>query len=163
MSSLSLDQEQQIKEMLAADNKIAAIKLYREITGVGLAEAKNAVEAVQRGESLEIPAAISVDGLDSSLENRIKHYISQEKKIEAIKIYQEAYKCGLKEAKGAVDLIQANMHREGYSGMPVTPPISNDPFAEDKKRNRSCLILILAIVLVAIGVVVYFYLTETGF
>jgi ribosomal protein L7/L12 len=34
--------------LLRAGQKIAAIKLYRETTGVGLAEAKNAVEALAR-------------------------------------------------------------------------------------------------------------------
>jgi hypothetical protein len=34
-------------ELARAGNLIAAIKQYREITGVGLAEAKNAVEAIR--------------------------------------------------------------------------------------------------------------------
>jgi large subunit ribosomal protein L7/L12 len=35
--------------LLAAGQKIEAIKLYREHTGVGLKEAKDAVEALERG------------------------------------------------------------------------------------------------------------------
>ena len=35
-----------IAEMLASGNKIGAIKLYRELTGAGLAEAKTAIEAI---------------------------------------------------------------------------------------------------------------------
>jgi ribosomal protein L7/L12 len=37
-----------IRLALAAGDKIAAIKLYRERTGLGLAEAKDAVEAIAR-------------------------------------------------------------------------------------------------------------------
>jgi ribosomal protein L7/L12 len=38
----------QIQEALRRGNKIEAIKIYRELTGVGLAEAKEAVERAER-------------------------------------------------------------------------------------------------------------------
>lgn len=38
---------QKIVELLAADKKISAIKLYREQTGASLADAKTAVEKIQ--------------------------------------------------------------------------------------------------------------------
>ena len=37
-----------IEQMLRGGNKIEAIKIYREKTGVGLKEAKDAVEAIER-------------------------------------------------------------------------------------------------------------------
>lgn len=36
-----------IRAVLASDGKIAAIKLYRELTGAGLKDAKDAVEALE--------------------------------------------------------------------------------------------------------------------
>ncbi len=39
----------QIRSLLQRGNKIEAIKMYREATGVGLAEAKAAVEAIEAG------------------------------------------------------------------------------------------------------------------
>lgn len=39
----------QIRSLLQRGNKIEAIKIYREATGVGLAEAKAAVEAIAAG------------------------------------------------------------------------------------------------------------------
>jgi LSD1 subclass zinc finger protein len=39
----------EIRSLSFAGNKIAAIKLYRETYGVGLKEAKDAVEALERG------------------------------------------------------------------------------------------------------------------
>ena len=40
----------EVAQLLRAGNKIAAIKLYREIFGVGLKDAKDAVEKIERGE-----------------------------------------------------------------------------------------------------------------
>jgi hypothetical protein len=50
-----LGQAQKLKEVLRlarSGNKIAAIKLYRETFDVGLAEAKDAVERLEQGESV---------------------------------------------------------------------------------------------------------------
>jgi ribosomal protein L7/L12 len=163
MSEIDQITEQQIMEMITAGNKIAAIKLYRERTGASLAEAKAAVEAMRPGVFVETTLPSQPREPDLFLENQIKRLLTERKKIEAVKAYREAYHCGLKEAKDAVDLIQAGMNKEGYSSMPVTPAISNDPFAEDAQRNRSRLVLILAFLLVAIGVVAFFFLRGTGF
>lgn len=38
----------QIQEALRRGNKIEAIKIYRELTGVGLAEAKEAIDRAER-------------------------------------------------------------------------------------------------------------------
>jgi ribosomal protein L7/L12 len=38
----------QVQEALRRGNKIEAIKIYRELTGVGLAEAKDAIERAER-------------------------------------------------------------------------------------------------------------------
>ncbi len=163
MAGLSEGQEHQIKELVAKGQKVAAVKLYREMTGVGLAEAKDAVEAMQSGESIIIPTPVNIGEPDAFLENRIKRLLAERKKIEAVKAYREAYNCGLKDAKDAVDLIQAEMRREGYSNLPSTPVISDDPFAEDTQRNRSCLVLFLVISLVAIGGLAFFFLMRSGF
>jgi ribosomal protein L7/L12 len=43
----STERSPQIQEALRRGDKIGAIKIYRELTGVGLAEAKQAVEAME--------------------------------------------------------------------------------------------------------------------
>jgi ribosomal protein L7/L12 len=48
MAQLTDQQRQAIEAAIFAGNKIEAIKLYREATGVGLAEAKAAVEATEK-------------------------------------------------------------------------------------------------------------------
>ena len=163
MSNLSTNQEQQLKELVAKGEKIAAIKLYREATGAGLVEAKDAVEAIMRGEAVTFPTHSQVSGLDPFLENQIKRLLAEQKKIDAIKVYREAYRCGLKEAKDAVDLVQAKMRSEGYSNMPPTPAISDDPFAEDTQRSRRFLVLAFALMLVVIAGLAFFFLRGNGF
>ena len=49
MSTDDANLESQLQDLLAAGRKIEAIKLYREHTGAGLAEAKDAVEALIEG------------------------------------------------------------------------------------------------------------------
>ena len=129
MSDIDPNTEGQIRKMLAAGNKIAAIKLYREVTGVGLAEAKATVEAMQYRNYVDTTPPPQTSESDSFLGNQIKRLLTERKKIEAVRVYREAYQCGLKEAKDAVDLIQAEIGREEYSSGPVTSAISDDPFA----------------------------------
>lgn len=45
--NLNPEQMQKIEEALAAGQKIDAIAVYREATGLGLAESKDAIEALQ--------------------------------------------------------------------------------------------------------------------
>jgi ribosomal protein L7/L12 len=163
MSGISANQEGQVKELANQGNKIAAIKLYRETTGVSLAEAKDAVEAIIAGIPVTFPAPVQVSDPDPFLENQIKRLLAERKKIEAVKMYRDAYQCGLKDAKDAVDLIQAEMRREGYSTMPSTPAISDDPFAEDTQRNRRFLVIAFALILVVIAGLAFFFLTGNGF
>lgn len=49
MSQLTEQQKQAISAEIAGGRKIEAIKLYREATGVGLKEAKDAVEGMEKG------------------------------------------------------------------------------------------------------------------
>ncbi len=87
-------------ELTCAGKKIEAIKLYRESHGVGLKEAKDAVEALADGRN---PAAeASPDADDDVLE-----LMRSGKKIAAIKIYCGRHDVGLKEAKDAVEALAA--------------------------------------------------------
>ncbi|MEZ6034048.1 MAG: ribosomal protein L7/L12 [Planctomycetaceae bacterium] len=89
----------EIRQLLASGNKIAAIKRYREQTGVGLAEAKAAVESLEAGGSLT--ERVRPDDLIG----QIVGLLGRGEKIEAVKLYRDQSGCGLKEAKEAVDRI----------------------------------------------------------
>lgn len=95
------DFENEIRQLLASGNKIAAIKRYREATGAGLAEAKAAVESLEAVGSF--PERVRPD--NSDLTDQIVGLLGRGEKIEAVKLYRERTRSGLKEAKEAVERI----------------------------------------------------------
>ena len=159
MPGLTPDQVQQIHEFIHNQQLIYAIKLYREATGVGLAEAKAAVEQMARNEYVKPPDGVR-DYDNPVLEGKIKSLLARRQKIDAVKIYREEYGVGLKEAKDAVDRIEASMKRDGMSmDMPYESAISGDPFAEDDGRGRRIVILLAAVIAIAVcGAAVFFFM-----
>ncbi len=97
-----------IRRLVAEGQKIEAIKLLREATGAGLAEAKVGVEAIERGDT---SAVIGMDhgAVESNdeLEQRLLRLVREGQKIQAIKLYRERTSCGLKEAKEFVESLAA--------------------------------------------------------
>ena len=83
--------EDEIRNLLAPGRKIEAIKRYREETGAGLAEAKDAVESLETGGSF--PHAQPVD---SELTNQVICLLGRGEKIEAVKLYRNKFGGGLK-------------------------------------------------------------------
>ncbi len=160
MPGLTPAQVQQIHEYIHAKQLIHAIKLYREATGAGLAEAKDAVEEMARNEMMKPPS--DMRGMDNPiLDGRIRSLLARRKKIEAVKIYREEYGVGLKEAKDAVDQIEASMKREGAStNVPYESAISGDPFAEDGVNRRRMLVLAAALAVALCGLGVFFLMVN---
>jgi len=159
MPGLTPDQVQQIHEFIHNQQLIYAIKLYREATGVGLAEAKDAVEKMARNEYVKPPDGVR-DYDNPVLEGKIKSLLARRQKIDAVKIYREEYGVGLKEAKDAVDRIEVSMKREGMPmDMPYESAISGDPFADDDGRGRRIVILLAAVIAIAVcGAAVFFFM-----
>jgi ribosomal protein L7/L12 len=110
--------QQQIRDLMAAGNKIEAIKVYRAETGVGLKEAKDAVEALERGSPLpEVAETPGIGGyypagpdlgmpVSPDQESRIRTLLQSGNKLDAIKVYREATGADLKTAKDAVEAMQ---------------------------------------------------------
>ena len=96
---LSAD-DARVVELVQAGKKIDAIKVYRERHGVGLAEAKAAVETLAAGGTLAAEAR-------SEANEDVLELVRGGKKIGAIKVYRERYHVGLKEAKEAVEALAA--------------------------------------------------------
>ena len=142
--------------MLHDRKMIHAIKLYREATGVGLAEAKAAVEEMARNEYTKPPDDVR-DMDNPVLESRIKSLLSRRRKVDAVKIYREEYGVGLKEAKDAVDRIQASM-RSGRSSsqMPYQSAISGDPFANAEGNRRRIIAMAVALLVGLCGIGILF-------
>lgn len=97
--------EPQVRARLAAGDKIGAIKLYRKFTGLGLKEAKDAVDAMEAGRSLPSLAtsAPHADGIDPTADPEIRSLVQSGQLIEAIKQYRILTGVGLKEAKDAIE------------------------------------------------------------
>jgi ribosomal protein L7/L12 len=94
--------ESEIRSLLRQGKKIEAIREYRAHTGAGLAEAKNVVEQIERGEPLPEGAPVADD-----VDQQILDLMAAGQKIAAIKLYRERTGAGLKEAKDAVEGLAA--------------------------------------------------------
>ena len=150
MPTLHPEQVEQIHEYIHNQQLIHAIKLYREATGVGLAEAKGAVEAMARGEAIKHPSG-TMDYDNPVLEAKIKSLLSRREKVDAVNIYRDEYGVGLKDAKDAVDRIETSMKRSGLSmSMSYESAINGDPFAEDVGANRRRMLVFAAAVSIVV-------------
>jgi ribosomal protein L7/L12 len=96
-----------IKAQIASGNKIAAIKLYRDATGAGLSEAKDAIELIAAGKPPRTDAAPTLP--DEAMQ-RVSALVTAGRKIEAIKLYRQAAGVDLKEAKDAVDALEGRIN-----------------------------------------------------
>jgi arabinogalactan endo-1,4-beta-galactosidase/ribosomal protein L7/L12 len=103
MSADDVNLDAELQALVVAGRKIEAIKRYRELTGVGLKEAKDTVEALMRGASLPTREQDSV-----GFEANIISLLEQGKKIAAIKLYRERTGVGLKEAKDFIEALAAD-------------------------------------------------------
>ncbi|MGH8105740.1 MAG: ribosomal protein L7/L12, partial [Arenimonas sp.] len=88
-----------VLEALQAGQTIEAIKLLRLATGLGLKEAKDAVDAHLQGFSVNVPVIPPANQMPTS----VMAALQSGNKIEAIKLLREQTGLGLKEAKDAVE------------------------------------------------------------
>lgn len=91
-----------VQALAQRGEKIAAIKLLRDHTQVGLKEAKAYVEQLDRAPAGEAPPP-SIRACSPEELEELRLLARQGKKIEAIKRYREITGTGLKEAKDAVE------------------------------------------------------------
>ena len=93
----------ELLSLIRSGEKIAAVKLFRAKTGASLVEAKEAVEAIERGET---PAQYERSKVED-WQQEVLILLRERQKIEAIKLYREQNGVGLKEAKEAVEALAA--------------------------------------------------------
>ena len=83
----------QVRKLVASGRTIEAIKLLREVTGLSLKEAKEAVDRCAQGGSLDIAEDLAAhraalhDG--AQVDGEIKALLESGRKIEAIKLMRE--------------------------------------------------------------------------
>ena len=104
---------EEVWRLIRAGQKINAIKAYRQITGTGLKEAKAAVDHMTAGTKEPLPQEQSVQRESDLVDpEKLQRLIREGHKIEAIKYFRQQRGVGLKEAKDAVDWLEANMHSQ---------------------------------------------------
>ncbi|MBM4784177.1 MAG: hypothetical protein GQE15_41435 [Archangiaceae bacterium] len=102
-----------VQALLREGRKIEAIKLYREQTGLGLKEAKDAVEAMEQGAQalapppLQTPRTITSEMAVDDAE--LRGHVTSGRLIEAIKRYRELTGLGLKESKDAIESLRDSL------------------------------------------------------
>ncbi len=100
---------ERVRSLLDQGRKIEAIKIYREATGAGLKEAKDAVEALEVGRAAR--------DLGAPMETRLLDLLRQGKRIEAIKVHRAVTGSDLRAAKDVIDALCAKHGIEhGRSG-----------------------------------------------
>ena len=131
---------------LQAGNKIEAIKLLREATGLGLKESKDAIDEYDGRNPSHAVTASSV----SPLPEPVAEALRRGNKVEAIKLLREKTGLGLKEAKDWVDASSQEMQSKVGMGAPG-----------EVSRSGSLIWYVVAAVAVA-ALVAYYVLRNPG-
>lgn len=133
-SPISNDDLDRIRAELAAGRKIEAIKLYRQATDTGLAEAKQAVEALEAGRPIGGPAIESASNDDI---DQIQAAVLAGEKIRAIKLYRDATGEGLKESKDFIEALEDELRR-------------TDPTRFSAPKAKGCVVTILSLLVAVV-------------
>ncbi|MCA9122930.1 MAG: hypothetical protein H6822_06755 [Planctomycetaceae bacterium] len=99
-STRAAELEQQVSSLLAKGLKLEAVKVYREQTGSSLKDAKDAVEALQRGAKLPSPSES-----DADLDAQLLRLLGEGEKIKAVKLYRAQTGETLFDSKQAVEAL----------------------------------------------------------
>ncbi|MBX7255411.1 MAG: ribosomal protein L7/L12 [Candidatus Hydrogenedentes bacterium] len=101
--ALSPEAEAEARELLAEGQKIEAIKVVRDNSGCGLAEAKDFVE---RGLTSGVKPILPTEPLPENLDREVRRLLDRGETIEAVRLLHTQLKWGLKESKEYVDRLQ---------------------------------------------------------
>jgi ribosomal protein L7/L12 len=131
---VSQDVIDSVRTAIAAGNKIEAIKLYREASGAGLADAKRFVEDLEAGRTPGAPPGESVTNDDI---DQIQAALFRGDRIQAIKLYRTSTGEGLKESRDFILAVEAELRRTD-PGKFTAPP------AKGCGMMAACLLIVVA-------------------
>lgn len=109
---LTTDQKRELERLVASGNKLEAIKQFRNMADVGLAEAKAFIDALEPGGHRASAHEATPRNLRSAEEAALAA-IRDGNLIEAIKRYRQQSRVGLKEARDAVEALSLTNRTEG--------------------------------------------------
>ena len=101
---------------------IEAIKRLRAATGLGLKEAKDLIDAHQRGEAVSLAAGATAPAGSLQVSDAVRQALAEDNKIEAIRLLRDHEGLGLKDAKERADAIEQSMAEPASIGMGATAP-----------------------------------------
>ncbi|MEG0939452.1 MAG: hypothetical protein RSE32_10360 [Comamonas sp.] len=135
-------------------SKVLAIKLLREQSGLGLAEAKQLLESANAG-AADSPLAMN-SAIPANAELRIHAAMASGNKLEAVKLLKEATGLGLAEAKERIDEAMQGepLNLEAALHQPTPRNAASSAPGEVKSSHGT---LWLALILVALAWGAWFY------
>ena len=107
--------ERELRALLAAGNKVAALKLVHEHTGLGLKQSRDVLKQLEKGAPLSIPSPAAPSSLssttfghahadaDARVDAEVRRLVSANQKIDAIKLVRMSKGLDLKDAKEYVE------------------------------------------------------------
>jgi outer membrane protein assembly factor BamB/ribosomal protein L7/L12 len=157
----------EIRSLAQGGNLIEAIRRYRELTDVGLKEAKEAVELLASGKVVEARQVsmgpISAEETGRVLE-QVQELLRSGNKIEAIRRYREAADVSLTKAREVVERVEAAL-----TGLPIPPRPGYEiremqpiPAQVERRRQPWLGFFILSFIIVITGVVLALALSVPG-
>jgi ribosomal protein L7/L12 len=106
---LTGEQKREIERLVASGRRIEAVRQFRKLADVGLAEATAAINAMEPGAPGASARPVALKGLREA-EGAAMVAIREGHVVEAIQAYRRYARVGLKEAKEAVDALRV-VHR----------------------------------------------------
>ncbi len=135
LAGLPLDKLRELKQLVHSGKQPEAVALYREIFGVGLEDAVQAVNQLAAGTPITISTTIAGGSGDTSQATALAQVVAlmqAGQKIEAIKLYRATFNAGLAEAKSAVEQLAA--------GQPVTVSVTRSAAAAPSPADDAAVI-----------------------
>jgi ribosomal protein L7/L12 len=103
------DTAEELAELIASGQKIEAIRRVRELTGLGLADAKELVEKLAAGKPVSlaprISTAPSISEIDDDLAAEVRAMVARGEALGAIRLLRQRTGCGLKEGRERVEAL----------------------------------------------------------
>jgi ribosomal protein L7/L12 len=147
-----------VRRLVQNGNLIEAVSRYHQLYGVGLKEAKDAVDALAAGKVVEVHRVFSgpLNAEETSrVLEEVKKLLQSGNKIAAIKHYREVDDVSLTQAKAVVDRIQAEL-----TGIPLAPRpeilgYPSSTLQPIKSRRWFGIVITLAILVIVGGILAF--------
>ena len=161
----------EVVQLTHTGQKVEAIQLLHEHFSIGVAEAKQIVEQIERGEVVQLTHLIenAHQGIIVGQGNTqdIVNLVQSGNKIEAIRIFRERFGVSLAGAKSAVDAIEVGLNelsdpepvsRPSFTPSPALSQSANvelDRWRKQRSRRTGLIVVFAAIILLGVVAAIF--------